>query len=81
MNQANEAVTEVSQSGRVAQTALRAAQVERLLWSGDCFLARPVAGSFLEFISRARDESGALDLGFDAANAQGIFKMTDGGAA
>ena len=69
---------EISRSGRVVQTALRAAQVERLLWEGDRYVPRTVAGSFLEFISRERDEAGRLDLAFDAANAQGIFKMTDG---
>jgi hypothetical protein len=38
-----------------------------------------VPGSFYEFITRdAVKETGLtkLDLGFDASNAQGIFKMT-----
>ena len=35
-----------------------------------------VPGSFHEIISRAKIEDGSLDLAFDAANAQGIFKMT-----
>lgn len=69
---------EVSRSGRVRQTALRAAEVERLFDTEDGFVTRRVPGSFLEFISRDTDETGALDLGFDAQNAQGIFKMTDG---
>ena len=40
-------------------------------------VSREVPGSFYEFISRdlLPDGSG-LDLGFDAGNAQGIFKMT-----
>jgi hypothetical protein len=73
---------EVSTSGRVVQTAFRAARVERAFVDaqGDLVL-RTVPGSFFEFITRARTEDGALDLGFDTSNAQGIFKMTDAAAA
>lgn len=71
---------EVSASGRVVQTALRAAEVERLMLDGDRYISRRVPGSFLELISRARLDDGRLDLAFDAQNAQGIFKMTDGAA-
>lgn len=69
---------EVSASGRVVQTALRAAEVDRLMRDGEDFVVRRVPGSFLEFISRERLQDGTLDLAFDAQNAQGIFKMTDG---
>jgi hypothetical protein len=48
--------------------------------SGDLVL-RAVPGSFFEFITRKHIEDGALDLGFDTSNAQGIFKMTAGAAA
>lgn len=73
---------EVSASGRVLQTAFRAAEVERgfRLASGDR-ATRIVPGSFYEFITRKTmtdPVSGEtrLDLGFDSSNAQGIFKMT-----
>lgn len=72
---------EVSSTGRVVQTAFRAAEVERLMLDGDRYVARRVPGSFLEFIARAPLEDGTLDLAFDAQNAQAIFKMTDGAAA
>lgn len=72
---------EVSSTGRVVQTAFRAAEVERLMLDGDRFVSRRVPGSFLEFIARAPLEDGTLDLAFDAQNAQAIFKMTDGAAA
>lgn len=69
---------EVSRSGRVVQTAFRAALVERLfLDASGRLVARQVPGSFHEFISRARTVDGALDLAFDAGNAQAIFKMTE----
>lgn len=73
---------EVSKSGRVVQTAFRAARVERAFVepSGDLVL-RSVPGSFFEFITRERTADGTLDLGFDTSNAQGIFKMTAGAAA
>jgi hypothetical protein len=70
---------EVSQSGTVRQTAYRAATVERsFIDANGARTMRPVPGSFFEFISRDLhpDGSGTLDLRFDAANAQGIFKMT-----
>lgn len=69
---------EVSRSGRVVQTAFRAAPVERLfLDAHGRLVSRTVPGSFHEFISRGRTPAGGLDLAFDAGNAQGIFKMTD----
>jgi hypothetical protein len=37
---------------------------------------RLVPGSFYEFITREPLPNGGLDLRFDSANAQGIFKMT-----
>ncbi|WP_207458176.1 DUF1338 domain-containing protein [Azospirillum sp. SYSU D00513] len=73
---------EVSQSGRVKQTAFKAAMVQRAfrLPDGSLF-ERTVPGSFYEFITRlplVDETTGAkkLDLGFDSSNAQGIFKMT-----
>jgi hypothetical protein len=69
---------EISSSGRVRQTAFRAAMVERVfLDDGGRSVSREVPGSFYEFISRdpLPDGSG-LDLAFDPGNAQGIFKMT-----
>ncbi len=72
---------EVSKNGRVRQTALRAAQVERVFRTGQGSALRKVPGSFYEFITRDfyTDEKGQrhLDLTFDSANATGIFKMTD----
>jgi len=68
---------EVSQSGRVIQTAFRAAEVQRLFQTEQGnFVLRTVPGSFFEFITRKNDSEGKLDLRFDAANAQAIFKMT-----
>jgi hypothetical protein len=71
---------EVSASGRVRQTALRAARVQRNFIHEGHWVTREVPGSFYEFISRDRHEAaeadGALDLGFDSGNATGIFKMT-----
>ena len=68
---------EVSASGRVIQTAFRAQSVERLFVDDeDRLVVRTVPGSFHELITRARDESGELDLRFDPSNAQGIFVMT-----
>ena len=68
---------EVSQSGRVRQTALRAAPVRRALGGAG---AREVPGSFFEFISRSALPGASLpagmDMGFDAGNATGIFRMT-----
>jgi hypothetical protein len=70
---------EVSGSGRIRQTAHRAAMVERSFTvpGSDEPVSCLVAGSFFEFISRdpLPDGSGP-DLAFDAANAQGIFVMT-----
>ena len=68
---------EASASGRVFQTAFRAQSVERLFRDGaNRVVPRTVPGSFHEFITRKCDESGKLDLAFDASNAQGIFVMT-----
>ncbi len=72
---------EVSGSGRVIQTAFRAAEVERLFESPEgALVLRTVPGSFFEFITRKHEEDGRLDLRFDASNAQAIFKMTATGA-
>jgi hypothetical protein len=71
------AEVEVSQSGRVRQTAFRAALVERLFVGSDGHLkAEMVPGSFHEFIARAEEAPGVLDLRFDSGNAAAIFKMT-----
>jgi hypothetical protein len=68
---------EVSQSGRVMQTAFRAAQVAREFLNADGeWETRHVPGSFYEFIQRERLQCGRLDLAFDAGNATAIFKMT-----
>lgn len=68
---------EVSRSGRVLQTAYRADRIARRFVDVDGrTVTRDVPGSFFEFIQRERLPDGRLDLAFDAANAQGIFKMT-----
>jgi hypothetical protein len=73
---------EISKSGRVRQTAFRADPVRRVFIDADGVrIQRDVPGSFYEFISRDSvmdDATGhrVLDLGFDAGNATGIFKMT-----
>lgn len=68
---------EVSASGRVIQTAFRAARVERTFRDPDGHLTVAAApGSFIEFITRRPMPDGRLDLGFDTSNAQAIFKMT-----
>lgn len=72
---------ETSQSGRVRQTAFRAARVMRKFRADDGSLVeREVPGSFYEFITRLplpeKDGRRALDLSFDSSNAQAIFKMT-----
>ena len=68
---------EVSRSGRVRQTAFRADPVERVFLGDDGAEVRlSVPGSFYEFISRDVEPGAGLDLRFDSANAQGIFKMT-----
>jgi len=69
---------EVSQSGRIRQTAFRADTVAREFRDGQGgIVQREVPGSFYEFISRdATPDRAELDLGFDAGNAQAIFKMT-----
>ena len=74
---------EVSASGRVRQTAFKAQPVERVFATDAGDVTLTVPGSFHEFISRDRfvDTDGVekLDLRFDSANAQGIFKMTGTG--
>lgn len=68
---------EVSASGRVLQTAHRAALVERTFRVGDrATETRTVPGSFFELITRHPHPGGGPDLAFDAANAQEIFTMT-----
>ncbi|WP_083748707.1 DUF1338 domain-containing protein [Pelomonas sp. KK5] len=67
---------ETSGSGRVRQTAFRAAQVRRLFLHEGQVVTQTVPGSFYEFIQRAPLVEGTLDLAFDAGNATGIFKMT-----
>lgn len=73
---------EVSRSGRIRQTAFRADPVVRQFRDGQGGIVhRDVPGSFYEFISRDRvgatsSQPAVLDLGFDAGNAQAIFKMT-----
>ena len=68
---------ECSGSGRVLQTAFRAAQVERLFREpGGHLSVATVPGSFFEFITRKPKPDGNLDLAFDTNNAQAIFKMT-----
>jgi hypothetical protein len=72
---------EVSASGRIRQTAHRAQPVERRFRDhAGAVTNRTVPGSFFEFIER-RPIPGStdLDLGFDAANAVGIFAMTNAG--
>jgi hypothetical protein len=72
-------LVEVSQSGRVLQTAFRAAEVQQLMLDDAGHLVpRAVPGSFHEFITRRRTEDGRLDLSFDSSNAQAIFRMTAG---
>lgn len=74
---------EVSASGRVRQTALRADDVVRPFRRADGTLVqRSVPGSFYEFISRDIDPTtGRLDLRFDSGNATGIFAMTAAASA
>lgn len=73
---------EVSRSGRVLQTALHAARVQRAFRDGEGrVVLREVPGSFHEFITRRRTDEGVLDLSFDAGNATGIFGMTSASLA
>lgn len=68
---------EVSQSGRVRQTAFHADLVNRIFQSDTGPVECKVPGSFYEFISRdVTPDSGRLDLSFDSANATKIFAMT-----
>jgi len=73
---------EVSGSGRIIQTAHRAAPVVHRFRTGDNgrTVDRTVPGSFFELITRKPLPDGSgVDLAFDAANAQEIFTMTSGG--
>lgn len=73
---------ETSATGRVRQTAFRAARVMREFHDRGQRVMLEVPGSFHEFIQREPlPGSTALDLAFDAGNATGIFKMTAGQAA
>ncbi|HEX7115520.1 MAG TPA: DUF1338 family protein [Steroidobacter sp.] len=77
---------EVSLSGRIKQTAYRAALVtRRFLDDSGREIHMEVPGSFYEFITReemrGRDGRVRLDLRFDSSNAQGIFAMTRAAAA
>jgi hypothetical protein len=73
---------EASASGRVLQTAYRAAPVERPFAGPDgALVLRTVPGSFFELITRHRHADGRLDLAFDTSNAQAIFKMTEAALA
>jgi hypothetical protein len=71
------AEVERSASGGVRQTAFKADPVEREFRDGAEIVRRRVPGSFYEFITREPLGDG-IDLRFDSANAQGIFKMTAG---
>ena len=73
---------EVSRSGRVRQTAFRAAPVTRHFVGDDgALVSETVPGSFHEFITRDEEAPGVLDLRFDSGNATAIFKMTAHDAA
>lgn len=82
LGQPMKSAVETSQSGRVRQTAFRAALVRRTFRLVDgSHVEKEVPGSFLEFITRLplpEEDSGTkrLDLSFDSSNAQAIFKMT-----
>ena len=83
LNRPMKATVETSQSGRIRQTAFLAAKVIRNFRNLEGpTTSREVSGSFYEFITRLPipEEHNRLDLGFDSANAQGIFKMTATGA-
>jgi hypothetical protein len=72
---------EVSRSGRVRQTALRADLVRRRFTHKGRYVTLEVPGSFFEFISRdllppAEVSTHRIDLSFDSGNATGIFSMT-----
>jgi hypothetical protein len=79
LGRAMKAEVEVSATGRVKQTALLAARVQRgFIGPGGARIVRSVPGSFYEFITRLPKPDATLDLGFDPGNAQGIFAMTAG---
>lgn len=74
------AEVERSANGAVRQTAFKADPVERVFHDLGGAVRRLVPGSFYEFITRERlaqpQDGVTIDLRFDSANAQGIFKMT-----
>lgn len=76
---------EVAARGTLRQTAYRAAEIDRVFRTDKGCVVKRVPGSFYEFISRDRVETGngesSLDLGFDSSNATAIFKMTSADAA
>lgn len=69
---------EISQNGRVRQTAFLADKVSRPFRLEDgSEITEKVPGSFYEFITRdIVPNTGALDLTFDSGNATGIFAVT-----
>ncbi|MEO6910290.1 MAG: DUF1338 family protein [Edaphobacter sp.] len=81
LGQPMKAAVEVSQSGRVRQTAFHATCVIRTFRNADgSSIEKEVPGSFYEFITRLplpeKDGKSPLDLSFDSSNARAIFKMT-----
>ncbi len=82
LNRPMKADIEISRSGRIRQTAFKADRVMRQFRDRQGQLVEcEVPGSFYEFISRDHvgdvpSQPSRLDLGFDAGNAQGIFRMT-----
>ncbi len=74
---------EEGRHANIRQTAYRATPVIRQFRSEGSVIDMEVPGSFFEFIERGtyvdpEGNSQGIDLRFDSANAQGIFKMTDG---
>src|SRR5262249_34209605 len=75
-------IIEKSRSGRIRQSAFRADSVQRnFIGSDGTTVSRCVPGSFYEFIQREHvydplTGRWRIDLAFDSANAQGIFRMT-----
>ncbi len=74
---------EEGKHAHIRQTAYRATPVLRQFKDGNSLIEREVPGSFFEFIERGKlsqeqnkEGDAILDLRFDSANAQGIFKMT-----
>ncbi|HEY0959226.1 MAG TPA: DUF1338 family protein [Novosphingobium sp.] len=69
---------EVSESGRIRQTAFLATKVMRpFRTEKGVIVEREVPGSFYEFISRGiHPATHRIDLSFDSGNATGIFAVT-----